>query len=91
MPDGNSSLEPGATQTPAAPTSILEKPIHSERHVKIICIGAGASGLLLAYKLQRSFENFSLTLYEKNPEISGTWYENKYPGYEDRISLLITL
>ncbi|KAJ3505848.1 hypothetical protein NLJ89_g7199 [Agrocybe chaxingu] len=56
------------------------KPIHHERPLKVICIGAGASGLLLAYKLQRSFESFELILYEKNPVVSGTWYENKYPG-----------
>lgn len=58
----------------------LNGPIHSERHVKIICIGAGASGLLFAYKLQRSFRNFELVIYEKNVEIAGTWWENKYPG-----------
>lgn len=57
------------------------QPIHTERHVRIICIGAGASGLLFAYKLQRSFSNFSLVIYEKNPELSGTWFENRYPGY----------
>lgn len=55
-------------------------PIHHSRRLKVICIGAGASGLLLAYKLQRSFENFELTVYEKNNAVSGTWYENKYPG-----------
>lgn len=49
--------------------------------MKVICIGAGASGLLLAYKLQRSFSNFELILYEKNEDISGTWLENTYPGY----------
>lgn len=58
----------------------LVNPIHAERHVRVICVGAGASGLLMAYKLQKHFENFSLQLYEKNPEVSGTWYENKYPG-----------
>ena len=56
------------------------KAIHSERHVRIICVGAGASGLLFAYKLQRSFSNFDLTIYEKNEEVGGTWWENKYPG-----------
>ena len=55
-------------------------PIHAERHVRIICVGAGASGLLFAYKLQRSFSNFSLVVYEKNEEVGGTWWENKYPG-----------
>lgn len=55
-------------------------PIHTERHIRIIVVGAGPSGLLLAYKLQRSFRKFSLILYEKNPEVSGTWFENRYPG-----------
>lgn len=58
----------------------LQQPIHAQRHVRIVCIGAGASGLLIAYKLQRHFTNYSLTVYEKNPEVSGTWYENRYPG-----------
>ncbi|KAF8809499.1 FAD/NAD(P)-binding domain-containing protein [Phlegmacium glaucopus] len=67
-----------APQTDSHPR--LQKPLHEERPLKVICIGAGASGLLLAYKLQRSFEQFELVLYEKNDAISGTWYENKYPG-----------
>ncbi len=58
----------------------LGGPIHSERFMRVIVVGAGASALCFAYKLQRSFENFSLRLYEKNPEISGTWFENRYPG-----------
>ncbi|KAF5316157.1 hypothetical protein D9619_006298 [Psilocybe cf. subviscida] len=57
-----------------------QNPIHHARHLKVICIGAGASGLLLAYKMQRSFENFELVIYDKNDAVSGTWYENKYPG-----------
>ena len=58
----------------------IKGPIHAPRHVRIICIGAGASGLLMAYKLQRHFSNFSLVVYEKNSEVSGTWFENRYPG-----------
>ncbi|ORY06899.1 hypothetical protein BCR34DRAFT_489804 [Clohesyomyces aquaticus] len=58
----------------------LQGPIHAQRHVRVVCVGAGASGLLMAYKLQRHFTNFSLTVYEKNREVSGTWFENRYPG-----------
>ncbi|EXJ84555.1 cyclohexanone monooxygenase [Capronia epimyces CBS 606.96] len=58
----------------------MGQPIHTARDMRVICIGAGASGLCLAYKLQRSFEKFSLTVYEKNSECSGTWHENTYPG-----------
>jgi flavin-dependent dehydrogenase len=39
-----------------------EHAIHNERPIRIICIGAGPSGLCFAYKLQRSFQNFSLTV-----------------------------
>ena len=39
-----------------------EKAIHSERFLRVICIGAGPSGLCFAYKLQRSFRKFSLTV-----------------------------
>jgi cyclohexanone monooxygenase len=34
----------------------------------------------VAYKLQKHFSDFELTVYEKNPDISGTWFENRYPG-----------
>ncbi|CAI6336779.1 unnamed protein product [Periconia digitata] len=57
-------------------------PIHTERHMRIICVGAGASGLCFAYKLQRSFANFTLTMYDTSPDVGGVWYQNKYPGCE---------
>ncbi|KAF1949519.1 monooxygenase [Byssothecium circinans] len=54
--------------------------IYAERSIKVICIGAGASGLLLAYKLNKHCSNVELTIYEKNEDIAGTWHENQYPG-----------
>lgn len=66
--------------TPAVSDDRLNHPIYHRCHIHIICIGAGASGLLFAYKLQRSFEDFSLTIYEKNQGVAGTWFENRYPG-----------
>ncbi|KAI1475337.1 FAD/NAD(P)-binding domain-containing protein [Daldinia eschscholtzii] len=59
---------------------LREEAIRNERHVKVICVGAGASGLCLAYKLRRSFRSYDFTIYEKNPRVGGTWYENRYPG-----------
>lgn len=62
------------------PYKILDQ-FHSEpRHLKIIHVGAGAAGLLTAYKAEKWLTNYELTCYEKNPVIGGTWYENKYPG-----------
>jgi cation diffusion facilitator CzcD-associated flavoprotein CzcO len=78
MPDGTS---PASTNPQnVLPNPWWDKPIHDQKFLKVICVGAGASGLLFAHKMQRSFENFELTLYEKNEEVGGTWLENKYPG-----------
>lgn len=56
----------------------LGGPLHQERHVKVICCGAGASGLMMAYKVQRHFQNIDLTVYEKNQEACqqeiGQWH-----------------
>ncbi|KJA23569.1 hypothetical protein HYPSUDRAFT_54285 [Hypholoma sublateritium FD-334 SS-4] len=78
-------LNDGFPSAPSPPKSIharlgFTNPIHHERHLRVVCIGAGASGLLIAYKLQRSFSDFELVCYEKNPDLGGTWYENRYPG-----------
>jgi 4-hydroxyacetophenone monooxygenase len=41
-------------------------------------IGAGASGLCAAIQLGQS--GFPYQVLEKNDDIGGTWYENRYPG-----------
>lgn len=45
-------------------------------HVAII--GAGMSGLCLAIKLKQ--EGIPFTIFEKNTNVGGTWFENSYPG-----------
>lgn len=43
------------------------------RKLKVITIGGGFSGVMLAYYLERDVQNVEHTIYEKNPEIGGTW------------------
>ncbi|KAL4757900.1 flavin-containing monooxygenase [Aspergillus foveolatus] len=52
------------------------------RRLRVVCVGAGFSGLIMAYKLkhERPLSFVDFTIYEKNPEVGGTWYENVYPG-----------
>jgi len=47
---------------------------HSQitKPIKVVCIGAGISGLCLAYKMAKGLESFALTIYEKNADIGGT-------------------
>ncbi|KAL2071056.1 hypothetical protein VTL71DRAFT_12291 [Oculimacula yallundae] len=63
---------------------ILENPLNKPRKLKVACIGAGFSGLMLAYEHQHGPNPMSkyidLTIYEKNADIGGTWLENTYPG-----------
>ncbi|KAK5173627.1 uncharacterized protein LTR77_002308 [Saxophila tyrrhenica] len=54
---------------------------HSQgRTIRVINVGAGAAGLLMAYKMKKLFSDYELICYEKNPSVAGTWYENRYPG-----------
>lgn len=62
---------------------IKEEPGFTPRKLKIVCVGAGFSGLTLAYKIKHELQLDGLidyAIYDKNPEIGGTWTENRYPG-----------
>lgn len=59
---------------------ITEKPLFTRRPIKLICVGAGAGGLQVAYKAERLLRDVEVVIYEKNDDIGGTWLENRYPG-----------
>lgn len=59
---------------------ISERAVDQPRPIKVIYIGAGISGILAAIKFREAVPNLHLTIYEKNPDLGGTWYENRYPG-----------
>lgn len=55
--------------------------MRTQRPLKILCCGAGISGLNLAHEVGNGkFGNAELIIYEKNSDIGGTWFENRYPG-----------
>ncbi|KAK5684954.1 hypothetical protein LTS10_003029 [Elasticomyces elasticus] len=60
------------------PDVVLDDP--GKRHIKIIAVGCGRSTIESAYYLQKHIQNYELVAYDKNPDIGGTWLENKYPG-----------
>lgn len=45
---------------------------------RVLVIGAGMTGLCAAMKLDEA--GYDYVVVEKNPEVGGTWYENRYPG-----------
>ena len=54
--------------------------VDSIRPLKVICIGAGISGILTAIKFPTKVNELDLRIYDKNNEVGGTWFENRYPG-----------
>lgn len=56
---------------------VTEAPLGTSRAIKVITIGAGASGLNLARHIELHLQNVEHVIYEKNPEVGGTWFENR--------------
>ncbi|KAH6715848.1 flavin-binding monooxygenase-like protein [Leptodontidium sp. MPI-SDFR-AT-0119] len=50
------------------------------RKLKVITIGTGVSGIMMAYHAQKDLQNVDFVMYEMNHDIGGTWLLNKYPG-----------
>lgn len=73
------------------PPSSYSIPINNKfaftpRKLRIVTIGAGYSGLLIAHKFQHRFpemqEYVDHTIYEGHSELGGTWLVNTYPGVQ---------
>jgi len=56
------------------------------RKIRVITVGAGFSGLLMAHKFQHRFPEMDTivdhTIFEKRSEVGGTWIANTYPGVQ---------
>jgi 4-hydroxyacetophenone monooxygenase len=50
----------------------------SGRPFRVAIIGAGMSGLAAAHRLDQA--GIDYVVFEKNEDVGGTWFENKYPG-----------
>ncbi|KAL6234087.1 hypothetical protein BDW75DRAFT_251673 [Aspergillus navahoensis] len=60
--------------------AIEERAVDHARPLRVIIIGSGISGILASIRFRQRIKNLDLCVYEKNEEIGGTWFENKYPG-----------
>ncbi|KAL2067206.1 hypothetical protein VTL71DRAFT_1630 [Oculimacula yallundae] len=72
-----------ATNTKLDPKyQIVEKPIGTRRPIRVACMGAGYSGLMMSIVFAEKMKdkNAELVVYERNEDLGGTWLENRYPG-----------
>jgi cation diffusion facilitator CzcD-associated flavoprotein CzcO len=63
-----------------SPYKVHEQPLGSTKHIRVVGIGAGASGINMIRTLRLNLTDYELTVYEKNEDVGGTWLENRYPG-----------
>ncbi|KAJ3554994.1 hypothetical protein NM688_g2817 [Phlebia brevispora] len=80
-PNGNFIAEPSTAPAPSsAEFELGDFAIDDYRPLKIIGIGAGMSGILAAIRFRQYIHHLDLTIYEKQDNVGGTWYVNRYPG-----------
>ncbi|GKT83440.1 phenylacetone monooxygenase [Colletotrichum tofieldiae] len=79
--DAQGSGSGQAARSNAAYT-IREAPFGTPRPIRIIGVGAGASGINLIRTLRNTLgaSTYEVVVYEKNADVGGTWFENRYPG-----------
>lgn len=58
---------------------ITEQPIGSRRPIRVACLGAGYSGLMMGIVFSQKMKdkNADLVIYERNEDMGGTWLENR--------------
>lgn len=59
---------------------VQDRSIDEARPLRVVVIGAGISGILACIRFTQRIPNIELCIYEKNADIGGTWFENRYPG-----------
>lgn len=59
--------------------TITEQPIGTRRPIRVICLGAGYSGLMMGIVFSQRMKdaNADLVIYERNEDLGGTWLENR--------------
>lgn len=62
-------------ETSAVPSHVMPA---ASRPLRIVVVGAGASGICAGIKLQEA--GFDFEIIERNSDVGGVWHENTYPG-----------
>ena len=57
---------------------LVPGPDMTRRHIEVLIVGAGLSGLCVATKLKKA--GIAFTILDKNDAVGGTWLENTYPA-----------
>lgn len=91
-PPAARQADASANQHPGTGASAAEASSSSRRPLRIVVVGAGAAGLLVAFKAARQLGDgggsgaaaaVQVTVYERDVRgVGGTWQANRYPGVQ---------
>lgn len=75
------NITTGGDTLPTSKDPVIEdRSVDEFRPVRVVVIGSGVSGILTSIKFRQRIPNLDICVYEKNEDIGGTWFENRYPG-----------
>jgi cation diffusion facilitator CzcD-associated flavoprotein CzcO len=74
---------------PQVSFQLEDRYIDEPRSLRVVVIGAGLAGINAGILFPIKGPGIQLTIFEKNLDVAGTWYENKYPGVQCDIPSLV--
>lgn len=77
IPDVKTAEVLSTTPEEKTRSSASQRCMDQARPLKAIYIGAGISGICGAVEFRKQVPDIDLVIYEKNPDLGGTWYENR--------------
>lgn len=77
---GSSEPIPPKEGEEAPEICVENRSVNESRPLRVVVIGAGISGILTCIRFKQRIPNIELCIYDKNADIGGTWFENRYPG-----------
>ncbi|KAI1083863.1 FAD/NAD(P)-binding domain-containing protein [Whalleya microplaca] len=72
--------KPESFSYPKSDISLVQRHIDEPRELRVAVVGAGLSGVIAGALLPAKVPGIKLTIFEKNADVGGTWFENVYPG-----------
>ncbi|KAJ5595436.1 uncharacterized protein N7459_001644 [Penicillium hispanicum] len=77
---GDSQTAHPSETSPDLSNIVENRAIDEARPMRVVIIGAGISGIIACIRFAQRIPNLDLCVYDKNADIGGTWFENRYPG-----------
>ncbi|KAF7197412.1 FAD-binding monooxygenase moxY [Pseudocercospora fuligena] len=84
--NGNTTTKTNGTSSGSHAIPLNTDYAYTPRKIRVVTIGAGFSGLLIAHKFQHRFPELrdivDHTIFEAKSDLGGTWLMNDYPGVQ---------